>query len=723
MEDAELQALLAKLRLEKFTEDLKTLGVESKADLAYLEDSDLEKLGLPLVPRRKLLEAAGGQWRQATSAAEAPPVSPKVTPSREPRPAHPAVPTVPAVPAEEVPEVKDPPQGASHGKEEEEDHAEEELSEKAQEELQQLLRDLRNIREDFATVNCLDLTSRSKLAGLPARVALRTMGLLGTGYSFFMEGIKKPAAALAARSANAKFKGTEPYQDWVKLLEGFVAANKLSESTKEALEGLSREQALKVMGFTSELRFLAGPVYRGEAELEVRTRLWSVQSEAMMVPVLPRGKGEDGRSRSPRNGRGKRTVAAPPVTDQFPKWKQHVETFIELNDLDARSAEMLRESSPMAALHVIGLLGTENSFLLRGVRTPGAVVATRLRKAATVGRGEAFAQLAKLMEDFITANRLAGEVAERFRGLPRSQALQVMGFSAEAGDQVDHDKEHDPFIIKEVGAEDEVRRRMDALQGASEQRSCDSTYRFKTAPFIQIRRTFGAMASDALTTAGKFMFDDVLMAQKLPSAVMQRFNECLITGDPTPEEDQKVIADAIYSWARELGAIDFAHWFFPLRGGGGAVGGMLGAFKRDTLIDLDFGSKYTTKPMKACLPHERLFQGETDGSSFPNGGLRVTHSAAAFTTWDRASPPFVLDKCLYIPCAFVTHFGKCIDEKTPLLRSMDAVKASGLRLLKAINIGTDAKTMHSYLGWEQEFFVLSASMFKARPDLVNTGRP
>lgn len=458
MEDAELQALLVKLRLEKFTEDLKTLGVESKADLAYLEDSDLEKLGLPLVPRRKLLEAAGGQWRQASSgpAPEAPPVSPKVTPAQR----EPAVPAVPAV--EEVAEVKEPLQGASHGKDEE-DHAEEELSEKAQEELQQLLRDLRNIREDFATVNCLDLTSRSKLAGLPARVALRTMGLLGTGYSFFMEGIKKPAAALAARSANAKFKGMEPYQDWVKLLEGFVAANKLSESTKESLEGLSREQALKVMGFTSELRFLAGPVYRGEAELEVRTRLWSVQSEAMMVPVLPRGKGEDGRSRSPRNGRGKRSA---PVTDQFPKWKQHVETFIELNDLDARSAEMLRESSPMAALHVIGLLGTENSFLLRGVRTPGAVVATRLRKAATAmgPRGEAFAQLAKLMEDFITTNRLAGEVAERFRGLPRNQALQVMGFSAEAGDQVGHDKEHDPFIIKEVGAEDEVRRRMDTLQ-------------------------------------------------------------------------------------------------------------------------------------------------------------------------------------------------------------------------------------------------------------------
>eukprot|EP00438_Fugacium_kawagutii_P015904 Skav211053 [mRNA] locus=scaffold5518:292:693:+ [translate_table: standard] len=79
-------------------------------------------------------------------------------------------------------------------------------------------------------------------------------------------------------------------------------------------------------------------------------------------------------------------------------------------------------------------------------------------------------------------------------------------------------------------------------------------------------------------------------------------------------------------------------------------------------------------------------------------------------------------RCLYIPCAFVTHFGKCIDEKTPLLRSMDAVTQSGLKLLKAIGIGTDAKAMCSYLGWEQEFFVMPADLYKARPDLVNCGR-
>jgi len=196
----------------------------------------------------------------------------------------------------------------------------------------------------------------------------------------------------------------------------------------------------------------------------------------------------------------------------------------------------------------------------------------------------------------------------------------------------------------------------------------------------------------------------------------------LLSGDSTTEDDQKIIAEAMFKWARERGATDFAHWFFPIRGGSGAVGGALGALKMDTLVDLDFSQPTANKPMLATLPYERLFQGETDGSSFPNGGLRVTHAAAAFTVWDRSSPPFMVGTTLRIPCSFVTHLGKCIDDKTPLLRSMDAVATQGLRLLKALNLAPDAKTVHSYLGWEQEFFVIPADLYKQRPDLVNCGR-
>ena len=122
------------------------------------------------------------------------------------------------------------------------------------------------------------------------------------------------------------------------------------------------------------------------------------------------------------------------------------------------------------------------------------------------------------------------------------------------------------------------------------------------------------------------------------------------------------------------------------------------------------------------FPSGRLYTGETDGSSFPNGGLRATHTAAAFTSWDRSSPCFVYDKVLRIPCAFVTHYGRAIDDKTPLLRSQDAVAREGLRLLKACGVEEEATTMYAYLGWEQEFFVVSADLYKKRPDLVNTGR-
>jgi len=227
---------------------------------------------------------------------------------------------------------------------------------------------------------------------------------------------------------------------------------------------------------------------------------------------------------------------------------------------------------------------------------------------------------------------------------------------------------------------------------------------------------------DEITQMASAVFDDKTMKSLLPSSVYQRHKENLVSGAPTSEDDMKVLAETLFKWGREQGAVSFAHWFFPMRGGSGAVGGQLGACKYDTLIDLDWSSNLATKPFVATLPYERLFFGETDGSSFPNGGLRATHTAAAFTTWDRSSPCFVMDKVLRVPCAFVTHLGACIDDKTPLLRSNDAVNREGLRLLKAIGCATDAKAVYSYLGWEQEFFVIKAEHYRNRPDLVNCGR-
>jgi glutamine synthetase len=227
---------------------------------------------------------------------------------------------------------------------------------------------------------------------------------------------------------------------------------------------------------------------------------------------------------------------------------------------------------------------------------------------------------------------------------------------------------------------------------------------------------------DMLSKASTNMYGDTAMSSTLPPAVFNRFKECLKTGDPTIPDDQKVIADALFRWARKLGATSFAHWFFPMRGGGGALGGTCGAMKFDLFADIVWKSDSANKPFEEAFPYERLFVGETDGSSFPNGGLRVTHAAAAFTTWDRGSPCFIHDDVLYIPCAFVTYLGTCIDEKTPLLRSCDAVNRHGMRLLKAMRKEPQATTLYSYLGWEQEFFVVPAALYRARPDLLNCGR-
>jgi len=230
---------------------------------------------------------------------------------------------------------------------------------------------------------------------------------------------------------------------------------------------------------------------------------------------------------------------------------------------------------------------------------------------------------------------------------------------------------------------------------------------------------------NALTNISTKIFNEESMQKYCGQGVLASFKKAVLEGAELDTPTKQAIADGMFAWAKENGATSFAHWFFPCRMGGGATGGTLGALKNDTFIDLVWGSDNTIKPFEAAFPFERLFVGETDGSSFPNGGLRATHTAAAFTMWDRSSPVFIYNGVMRIPCCFVTHYGKCTDLKTPLLRSCDAVATQGLRLLKGMKLSgpkAEAKTFHSYLGWEQEFFVISAEAYKARPDLVNCGR-
>lgn len=143
--------------------------------------------------------------------------------------------------------------------------------------------------------------------------------------------------------------------------------------------------------------------------------------------------------------------------------------------------------------------------------------------------------------------------------------------------------------------------------------------------------------------------------------------------------------------------------------------------KFDAFLDLDFSSHDMKKPMTVGFDGDRLFYNESDGSSFPNGGTRQTHGAAAFNSWDKTSPPFIWGDTLYLPACFVAFNGCSLDFKTPLLRSHDAIKKQGKRLLTHLG-EKNVKSVYSNLGWEQEFHVIDVEAYNARPDLRSCGR-
>jgi glutamine synthetase len=148
--------------------------------------------------------------------------------------------------------------------------------------------------------------------------------------------------------------------------------------------------------------------------------------------------------------------------------------------------------------------------------------------------------------------------------------------------------------------------------------------------------------STPLASFAKTKFDVGCLEAFAGGEVAGRFKECLVTGDATSPADRKAIEKALFDWCATHGCINYAHWFFPMRSGGGLAGSTAG-MKHDTFLNPDWGAAGMPgcKPFQAEMPGGRLFNGETDGSSFPNGGLRVTHAAAAFTAWDRGSPPFI----------------------------------------------------------------------------------
>lgn len=210
-----------------------------------------------------------------------------------------------------------------------------------------------------------------------------------------------------------------------------------------------------------------------------------------------------------------------------------------------------------------------------------------------------------------------------------------------------------------------------------------------------------------LENYGQHTFNDDVMKERIPDAAYNEFHRALDQGEPLSKEIASVIAEAMKNWAIEKGATHFTHWFAPLTGST--------AGKHDSFLELNGDTKVLE------FSGKRLRKGESDASSFPSGGLRATFEARGYTAWDCTSPAFVKDGSLYIPTLFCSYTGEALDNKTPLLKSCDALNKEALRLLALLGLN-DVISVTSYVGSEQEYFLVPEEYYQKRLDLKFTGR-
>ena len=206
---------------------------------------------------------------------------------------------------------------------------------------------------------------------------------------------------------------------------------------------------------------------------------------------------------------------------------------------------------------------------------------------------------------------------------------------------------------------------------------------------------------------GSYTFNNQVMRNRLPKATYDAFCHALETGEPLSKEIAAVIAEKMKEWAIELGATHFTHWFAPLTG--------YTAEKHDAFLE-PFGDSAIFE-----FSGKMLRKGEPDASSFPSGGLRATFEARGYTAWDCTSSAFVKDNSLYIPTLFCSYTGESLDNKTPLLKSCDILNKEALRLLNLLGY-KDVTRINSYVGSEQEYFLIPEELYEKRLDLKLTGR-
>ena len=212
---------------------------------------------------------------------------------------------------------------------------------------------------------------------------------------------------------------------------------------------------------------------------------------------------------------------------------------------------------------------------------------------------------------------------------------------------------------------------------------------------------------------GENVFNDTAMQERLPKKVYKKLKDIIAEGGDLDLETADVIAHEMKEWAIEKGATHYTHWFQPMTG--------VTAEKHDSFITAPLPSGKVLMSFSG----KELIKGEPDASSFPSGGLRATFEARGYTAWDCTSPAFVRQDAagatLCIPTAFCSYTGEALDQKTPLLRSMEAIDAQAVRLLRLFGNTTSRKVTPS-VGAEQEYFLVDQAKFLQRKDLIYAGR-
>ena len=206
---------------------------------------------------------------------------------------------------------------------------------------------------------------------------------------------------------------------------------------------------------------------------------------------------------------------------------------------------------------------------------------------------------------------------------------------------------------------------------------------------------------------GKYVFNRQKMYQYLERKTYEALVYAIDNKEPLSRELADGVAAGMKKWAMDNGARHYSHWFHPLTDGT--------AEKHDCFIEHD-GKGGVLEAFSGKL----LVQQEPDASSFPNGGIRNTFEARGYSAWDISSPAFIVGQTLCIPTIFISYTGESLDYKTPLLRALNAVDEAGAGVARYFD--ENVKHVISYLGWEQEYFLVDKALFAARPDLVMTGR-